>query len=115
MQQYETDLLPEPDFVRNSIGEALGYDFYKPQEMMYVRFNRYFHAYYIEGTERDILFKKVSTDRIRFAIGQSNLDPKNKEQLIQKLEKYPQDIYCEVPHYVDDNNVVMRLRAWEQK
>lgn len=114
-EQYQNNSLPQPELVKNSIGEAVGYDFYKSQEMMYLRFDRYFHANYIEGTERDILYRKVSAERVKFAIAKSDIERKTKDKLIQKLGKYSQDIYCEVPYYLDDNNVVMRLRAWGAK
>lgn len=115
LYKFKENDLPDSSIVKDSIDEALGYDFYQPQEIMYVRFDRYFHDHYIQGTERDLLFRRVSIDKIKFKVGQANLNSEYKHNLLQKLEQYPKDIYCEVPYYKDDNNVVMRLRAWGAK
>ena len=115
LQKFANNNLPNSSYVRNAIAEALGYDFYKPQQIMYVRFDRYFHANYIAGTERDYLFSQVTTKKLELEIKRANLEQSQEVQLLNKLNKNSADVYCQVPYYTDDNNVIMRLRAWGAK
>jgi len=41
------------------------------------------------------------------------MDSEEKSQLLKVFySRSPEDIYCRVNYRTDDNNVVMRLRAW---
>jgi CRISPR-associated protein (TIGR03985 family) len=115
LERFKRKKLPTTNDIKYEMIEALGYDFYKPKQMMFVRFDRYFHANYIEGTERDLLFKKVNLRTIQSEINKADISLENQRILLANLESRSSDIYCRVPYRVDDNNVVMRLRAWGAK
>ncbi len=95
--------------------ETFGFDFYKPQSLLLIRFDRYFHGNYIEGTERAELFKKVSSEQVQKLILLMALPKEEYQYLLSRINSQPLDVYCKVNYRVGDNNVVMRLRAWGPK
>jgi CRISPR-associated protein (TIGR03985 family) len=117
-QKYQDKKLPTPKEVQEGIQSAFGYDFYKPQKSLILRFNKYFHGNYIAETERDNLFKTISLQSVENRIKEaqekdvnSNI---NKKLLLSRLKtsEYQNSVYCQVNYYLDDNNVIMRLRSW---
>ncbi|SKB13815.1 conserved hypothetical protein [Planktothrix sp. PCC 11201] len=105
-----------PKTIEDLRSQAWGFDFYKPDDLLLVRFDRYFHNRYIEGTERDELFKKIPYKYAQGLISQSHLNDSEKQRLIMVLNsRSPDDVYCRVNYRVDDYNVIMRLRAWGPK
>jgi CRISPR-associated protein (TIGR03985 family) len=93
--------------------EAWGFDFYKPQELLLLRFDRYFHSRYIEGTERDELFTKIPYNYAESQIINARIDSEQKSELLNVFySRSSKDIYCRINYRTDDNNVIMRLRAW---
>ncbi|MGB3508985.1 MAG: TIGR03985 family CRISPR-associated protein [Microcoleaceae cyanobacterium] len=105
-----------PGEIEKKRREAWGFDFYKPQDVLLIRFDRYFHHLYIEGTEREKLFKKISYKQALSLINSSDSNLKHKQQLNKILKaRSPHDIYCRVNYRKDDYNIIMRLRAWGSK
>lgn len=102
-----------PRKVEELRNEAWGFDFYKPQELLLIRFDRYFHYRYIEGTERDELFKKISYTAAKNLILKAAIELDKKQEILTCLSlRSPEDIYCRLNYRVSDNNTIMRLRAW---
>ena len=105
-----------PGEIEKMRSEAWGFDFYKPQDVLLIRFDRYFHNLYIQGTEREKLFKNISYKQAQSLISSSESNLKHKQQLNKILKsRSPHDIYCRVNYRKDDYNVIMRLRAWGAK
>ena len=83
-----------------------------------MRFDRYFYGNYIENTERDNLFKIISLQAVENRIRQVHKRDENsqidKKLLLSRLKtpEYQNSVYCQVNYYLDDNNVIMRLRSW---
>ncbi|SRR5579883_39739 len=116
IQKCQGKYPPSPQEVKNKMAEAWGFDFYNPQELLLLRFERYFHSNYIAGTERTELFKEISHTQAKRLIVSAKLTPDNKQSLLSILQSRSEsDIYCTVSYRVNDNNVVMRLRAWGPK
>lgn len=117
-QKHQKDRLPVAKDVHEGIQSAFGYDFYQPQKLLILRFDRYFHGNYIEGTERDNLFKIISVRLVENRIRQiperdENSDIERKFRLSRlKTPEYQNSVYCQVNYFGDDNNVIMRLRSW---
>ncbi len=105
---------PSPDDIRDKMSVAWGFDIYKPQELLVLRFEQYFYGNYILGTERDEMFRKISRQQvekfIKFYTPAASTEQKN--LLLTVQSRSPSDIYCKVNYRVDDNNIIMRLRAW---
>jgi CRISPR-associated protein (TIGR03985 family) len=103
-----------PQRVFNEVSQALGYEIYRPIAPLLLRFDRYFFANYIEGTEREKLFTQLEIKQVERMF---NLDPAIPEdlqfqQLLGSRTSHRKDIFCRIDHRIGDNNVVMRLRAW---
>ncbi|KST63831.1 TIGR03985 family CRISPR-associated protein [Mastigocoleus testarum] len=108
---------PSPDEIKNKMSDAWGFDIYKQQELLILRFEKYFYGNYIKGTERDEMFKKISHQQV-----EKNIKSCQKLTLIEQKNlistvnsRSPEDIYCKVFYRINDNNIVMRLRAWGAK
>ena len=105
---------PTPDDIKNKMSAAWGFDIYKPQELLVLRFHQYFYGNYVSGTERDEMFKKSSRHQVEKLVksytASGSIEQKKLLSRVQSCS--PNDIYCKVDYRVDDNNIVMRLRAW---
>lgn len=96
--------------------EAYGFDFYQPAELLLLRFDCYFHNRYVEGTEREKIFKKITFEEAMAEVELADIDMAQKQRLLQLLkQRSSQDIYCRLYYRKGDNNVIMRLRAWGPK
>jgi len=107
---------PSPNDIKNKMSDAWGFDIHKPQELLVLRFNQYFYSYYIAGTERDEMFKKISVQQVEKLIKYKYYrftELGKQKYLLSTIEsRSEKDIYCQVNYRVNDNNIVMRLRAW---
>lgn len=56
---------PSPNDIKNKMSEAWGFDIYQPEELLILRFNQYFYANNIQGTERDEMFVKVEARQVQ--------------------------------------------------
>lgn len=101
-----------PQKIQELRSEAWGFDFYKPQDLLLIRFDSYFHNRYVAGTERDELFKQIPLKQAQRLISNSRLNPSQHTLLSGILEQRPHDVYCRLNYRQDDYNVIMRLRAW---
>ena len=108
---------PSPDDIRNKMSDVWGFDIYKPQELLVLRFDKYFYGNYIQGTERDEMFKKIFRQQVEKIIkSYRSISLVEQKNLLSTVQSRPDsDIYCKVDCRVDDNNIVMRLRAWGAK
>ena len=112
-QEYEQHKLPNVANVKEEIDYAWGLDFYQPSSPMLLRFNQDFHERYIEDTFRHFTFQKIkSTEEVKNFINEQKLPVPEKEILLNILKNHPEDAYYKARYRVDDNNVIMRLRAW---
>lgn len=102
-----------PKQIEQFRAEAWGFDFYKPHEVLLLRFERYFHSRYIEGTEREEIFKQIPYKLAQILINNSNSQAEEKQVILAAFKaRSPSDIYCRVNYRVGDYNAIMRLRAW---
>ena len=102
-----------PKQIENLRSQAWGFDFYKPHEVLLLRFNCYFHSRYIEGTEREEIFKQIPYKQAQTLINNSNSQAEEKQVILAAFQARSQsDIYCRVNYRVGDYNAIMRLRAW---
>jgi CRISPR-associated protein (TIGR03985 family) len=105
---------PSPDDIKKKMSAAWGFDIYKPQELLVLRFDQYFYGNYILRTERDEMFTKISRQQVenlvKFYTPAASV--KEEDLLVTVQSRSPNDIYGKVYYRVNDNNIVMRLRAW---
>ncbi|MDY6785556.1 MAG: TIGR03985 family CRISPR-associated protein [Cyanobacteriota bacterium] len=114
LRSWEKTPVP-PEKISQWMSEALGFEFYKPPELMLLRFDRYFYSNYIAETQRDALFQKLTHQQALSLAKKAPLtfEKRRKLQLILQ-SRSPQDAYRRVNYRTGDNNVIMRLRAWGQ-
>ncbi|MGH8001291.1 MAG: TIGR03985 family CRISPR-associated protein, partial [Brasilonema sp.] len=108
---------PTPDDIKEKMSAAWGFDIYQPQELLVLKFDQYFYGNNIKGTEREEMFTQISLQQVEKLV-RSYTPSASAEQkyLLSTLQsRSPNDIYCKVDYRVDDNNIVMRLRAWGPK
>ncbi|MEH2295162.1 TIGR03985 family CRISPR-associated protein [Nostoc sp.] len=119
-QQYQQKSLPTPDDIALSMSKAWGFDFYLPSQLMLLRFDREFCDRYVKDTERHDTFEEISYQQVQRLI-QREIKPPQQQALLKVLDnRSPKDAYYQVfiryqDHKQRDNNVVMRLRAWQPK
>jgi CRISPR-associated protein (TIGR03985 family) len=102
-----------PQLIESLRAQAWGFDFYKPHEVLLLRFDRYFHSRYIEGTEREEIFKQIPYKHAENLIKNCGSKSEFKQVTLAAIQARSQsDIYCQVNYRVGDNNAIMRLRAW---
>ena len=105
---------PTPDDIKEKMSSVWGFDIYKPHELLLLRFDQYFYGNYIQGTERDEMFHKISRQQVEKLVkSYTPVASKEQKSLILTVQSRSEnDIYCKVDYRVNDNNIVMRLRAW---
>lgn len=105
---------PNPDEIKEKMSEVWGFDIHKPRALLILRFDQYFYGNYIEGTERDEMFKKISRKQVEKLIKSytpaASVEQKKLISTVQSRSE--RDTYCKIDYRVDDNNIIMRLRAW---
>jgi CRISPR-associated protein (TIGR03985 family) len=112
-EQYVKETLPNPSYIEQKMQEAWGFDFYNASELMLLRFNDDFHQRHIKDTFRHETFTLVeSRQQIFELIKQHVNNAQEQECLTQIVKGFPKDKYYTAKYRVDDNNVIMRLRAW---
>lgn len=105
---------PSTDDIKDEMSSAWGFEIYQRIELLVLRFDQYFYGNYIKGTERDEMFVKIPHSQVGKLIkSHRGLASAEHKKLLATLESRSEnDIYCQVYYRVDDNNIVMRLRAW---
>ncbi|NJM73510.1 MAG: TIGR03985 family CRISPR-associated protein [Scytonema sp. RU_4_4] len=108
---------PTPDDIKEKMSAAWGFDIYQPQELLVLKFDQYFYGNNIKGTEREEMFRQISLQQVERLVKSytPSASPEQKYLLSTLQSRSPNDIYCKVDYRVDDNNIVMRLRAWGPK
>ena len=116
-QKHDRVALPTIDDVNAEVGRALGYDFFRPKEIMLLRFAPYFHDSYIDRTERTSLFKTISFDDAERLLKNASANTSEQNESLLKIlrSRPPKDVYCRVEYHVGDRTAIMRLRAWGQQ
>lgn len=120
LQHYRKASLPSPDYIALEMSKAWGFDFYLPSQLMLLRFEREFCDRYIKGTERHETFKEISYQQVKRLIQLEIKQPQQQDLLKVLGKRSKTDAYYQARiRYQDnehrDNNLVMRLRAWQPK
>ncbi|MCU0527761.1 MAG: TIGR03985 family CRISPR-associated protein [Elainella sp. Prado103] len=106
--------LPTPEYIREQMRSAWGFDFYLPAQLMLLRFEQSFHDRYIQGTFRHHTFARLSYAEVTQMIHQwAGAEQQALLKIIQ--QRSDQDAYYRVNYRMGDTNVGLRLRAWRPK
>lgn len=100
-----------PNYIQQELESAYGFDFYEKADLMFLRFNADFAQRYIDNSFRHPTFEKLdSYQDARALIKQLELP--NFRELLTHIKQYPDAAYYTLRYRHQDNNVIMRLRAW---
>lgn len=118
-QQNQENHLYTPNYIREQLELAYGFDFYRDVDIMLLRFDRDYHQRYIKDTIRHATFESIEDiEQVKkFIIQQLNLVNnftgfKEQESLLKIVDSHSNDAYYKLRYRVGDNNVIMRLRSW---
>ena len=100
-----------PAYIQSQLASAYGFDFYQKKEVMLLRFDPDFARRYIDNSFRHQTFEKIEDiEEVISLISQSGNELK--DLLTVQVKKFPDSAYYLLSYRQNDNNVVMRLRAW---
>jgi CRISPR-associated protein (TIGR03985 family) len=103
-----------PHYIQQELDAAYGFDFYENVGLMLLRFDADFAQRYIDNSFRHPTFEKLdSYQDARDLIEQLELRAQNK--LLAHINQDPDGAYYTLRYRHQDNNVIMRLRAWGPK
>jgi CRISPR-associated protein (TIGR03985 family) len=115
LQSFRSQQLPTPDHIQECMSEAWGFDFYRPAQLLLLRFDRAFARGYIDNSLRHDTFERVTYNKAKQLVQQLEPAPQ-RHQLMKVLERRsPDDAYYIVYGRVSDINLMLRLRAWRPK
>jgi CRISPR-associated protein (TIGR03985 family) len=112
-KKYQLNQLPQPQDVQKEMEGVWGFDFHNKSQLMLLRFNDDFHERYIKNTFRHETFSLLhSQKQIAQIIKDSTNSAEETQQILEICQKFSNDAYYTAKYRVNDNNVIMRLRAW---
>lgn len=116
LSQYKTNSLPQPEYIQNEMQKVWGFDFYNDYDLMLLRFKRDFHDSHIKNTFRHETFTPIkSQEKLVDLIKNHTKNSSQEKELMKIIQRCPDDAYYTAKYRLDDNNVIMRLRAWGAK
>lgn len=105
-----------PEYIRDQLSEAWGYDFYEERKLLVLRFDRSFHDSYIKGTFRHEKFENITYEEAKLTIQNQSLQDKTSiKKFLRKFSEnhaYRNDAYYKVFYRDKDVNIIHRLRSW---
>lgn len=115
LKYYPNDLWT-PEYIREKISEAWGYDFYEERRLLVLRFDRNFHNNYIKGTFRHEQFENITYEEAQeYLLSSSPINSLSMNKFMKKFseqDKYRHDYYYTVYYRDKDVNIIHRLRSW---
>jgi CRISPR-associated protein (TIGR03985 family) len=103
--------LPTPEYIREQLSQAWGYDFYEQRRLLILRFQRDFHDLYIKDSFRHEKFENITYEEVEEIIEKQSISEK---LILRKLikKRLPEDAYYKVYYRNKDVNIIHRLRSW---
>lgn len=103
-----------PDYIQQELNSAYGFDFYEKVGLMLLRFDADFAQRYIDNSFRHPTFEKLDSYQDAMDLIEQ-LELRAQNQLLAHINQYPDAAYYTLRYRHQDNNVIMRLRAWGPK
>jgi len=106
--------LDEIQSMEGRMYRAWGFDCYEQQRIMILRFNSKFHDCYVNSSIRHPKFRRIDENALVRSIEKSDLAEIERKKILGKIEMrlWKDDAFYEVPFRVNENNIILRLRAW---
>ncbi|MGB7441427.1 MAG: TIGR03985 family CRISPR-associated protein [Coleofasciculaceae cyanobacterium] len=103
-----------PNYIQRELESAYGFDFYEKADLTLLRFDADFAQRYIDNSFRHPTFEKLNSYQDAMALIKQLKLP-NARELLTHIKQYPEAAYYTLRYRQNDNNVIMRLRAWGPK
>jgi CRISPR-associated protein (TIGR03985 family) len=103
-----------PSYIQQELESAYGFDFYENECLTLLRFDADFAQRYIDNSFRHPTFEKLDSYQDAKALVQQLKLP-NSRKILTHIKQYPESAYYTLRYRHQDNNVIMRLRAWGPK
>ncbi|MDB9314363.1 TIGR03985 family CRISPR-associated protein [Spirulina sp. CS-785/01] len=111
-QGYQQQTLPTPDQVQQALEEAWGFEFYRPKQLLLLRFDREFHDNSLQDLSRYRTFQGISLEDARSLL-EKEASADQKDVLLAALkDRSANDVYYRAWYREGDSNVIQRLRSW---
>lgn len=104
-----------PNYIQQELDTAYGFDFYEKADLMLLSFEADFAQRYIDNSFRHPTFKKLDNHQDARALIEQLELPNSRKLLTHHINQYPDSAYYTLRYRHQDNNVIMRLRAWGPK
>ncbi|WP_253188109.1 TIGR03985 family CRISPR-associated protein [Leptolyngbya sp. 'hensonii'] len=102
-----------PDYVREQLRQAWGFNFYLRRELLLLRFPRAFAHGYVEDTVRHETFRSIAYKKIPALLQREHVPEPEQQQILALLQqRSAKDAYYHAWVRIGDINVTMRLRDW---
>jgi CRISPR-associated protein (TIGR03985 family) len=112
-QLRQSGELPTPEDIEAQLQQAWGFDFYRPRQLLIMRFPRSFARWYVDNTTRHETFQPIQYQALSELIERGVEDEQEKQELNEIISQLsPKDAYYQAWIRVGDINVLMRLRDW---
>lgn len=103
-----------PNYIQQELDSAYGFDFYENADLTLLRFEANFAQRYIDNSFRHPTFEKLDSYEEAIALIEQLKLP-NRRKLLARINQHSEAAYYTFHYRHQDNNVIMRLRAWGQK
>jgi CRISPR-associated protein (TIGR03985 family) len=105
--------LPNTEQIQIAFDQAWGLDFYEESSPLLLRFKRAFNDKYIQDTCRHQTFKLIESEKeLKSYIRKIATNKNEEERMLARVKEFPEDAYYQAIYRVNDNNILMRLQAW---
>lgn len=113
LKSKQESKLPNPEEIQIAFEQAWGLDFYEESSPLLLRFKRDFNDKYIQDTFRHQTFQLIESEKeLRNYIQKIAADKSEAERILARVNQYPDDAYYKAIYRVNDNNIIMRIQAW---
>lgn len=103
-----------PDYIQQELDSAYGFDFSENVGLTLLRFEADFAQRYIDNSFRHPTFEKLNSYKDAIALIEQ-LELCDRRKFLAIVSQYPDAAYYTLYYRHNDNNVIMRLRAWGPK
>lgn len=103
-----------PDYIHQELDSAYGFDFSENADLTLLRFEADFAQRYIDNSFRHPTFEKLDSYKDAMNLIKELKLP-TQRKLLASIDQLPEAAYYTLRYRQNDNNVIMRLRAWGPK
>jgi CRISPR-associated protein (TIGR03985 family) len=114
--QTKTEKNLTPSYIQEQMDAVWGFSFYETAATLILRFDRQYHDKHIANTFRHQTFQPMfNITAVKQLLSKEVTDPLLLKELNARINLHPDDAYYQAKIRLNDNEIIMRLRAWGDK